>query len=215
MTERFVRRRYIVDWGLQGNLLAHGLLYGGLSLVALTAGIFVPLLWNLAGGGPVAEFEEQAIVMLYMHERFWLPAFVCAVIVVISSVRLSHRIAGPLVRYKRNLRLLAAGKLPEPLRTRANDHLKEEVACLNEAVAGIGARVAAIRGAELQLRRQLANSLRQLPADQRAALVDVEAAVAALQQAVGAFGEVDTGDALRPAPEAAPRAAFAGQGGLE
>ena len=34
MTERFVRRRYIVDWGLQGNLLAHGLLYGGLSLVA-------------------------------------------------------------------------------------------------------------------------------------------------------------------------------------
>ena len=80
MTDRHVRSRYIVDWGLQGNLLAHGLLYGGLSLLALTAGIFAPLLWNLGGGGLVTEFEEQAVVMLYMHERFWLPALVCMTI---------------------------------------------------------------------------------------------------------------------------------------
>ena len=208
MTEPFVRRRYIVDWGLQGNLLAHGLLYGGLSLVALTAGIFVPLLWNLAGGGPVSSFEEQAIVMLYMHDRFWLPALVCAVIVVLSSVRLSHRIAGPLVRYKRNLRLLAEGRLPEPLRTRPNDHLKEEVACLNAAVGGIRTRVDAIRAAEARLQRELAASTASMA-------TSVQTAYAGLHQAIAAFTDVDTGDAAPRPAASSVRAALAMAGDAE
>lgn len=204
MTQRFLRRRYIVDWGLQGNLLAHGLLYGGLSLVALAAGIFVPLLWNLAGGTVVSEFDEQAIVMLYMHERFWVPALVCAVIVVLSSVRLSHRIAGPMVRYKRNLRLLADGKLPEPLRTRANDHLKEEVDCLNAAVVGIRARLEAVRAAEARLQREIARTDVALAPDAHGALT---AAAADLRAALGAFRDVDTGDAVRPVAEPQPQVA--------
>ena len=215
MTDRHVRSRYIVDWGLQGNLLAHGLLYGGLSLLALTAGIFAPLLWNLGGGGLVTEFEEQAVVMLYMHERFWLPALVCMTIVVISSIRLSHRIAGPLVRFKRNLRLLADGKLPEPLRTRANDHLKEEVVCLNGAVAGIAARVAAIRNAELHLRRCLAESTAGMLVERSPAFAKVEAACAALHATVGAFATIETGDAASPETVPGPRPAVAGVGASE
>lgn len=191
----FVRRRYVVDWGLQGSLLAHGLLYGALSLIALTVGMFVPLLWNLAGGRDPSTFEEQALVMIYMHERFWLPALVCAALVVVSSIRLSHRIAGPLVRYKRNLRLIAEGKLPEPLRTRPNDHLKEEVECLNAAVVGVARRVAAIRRAQSVLARELAAAVERLPAADRAALVAVQHASQDVDVALGAFAAVDTGDA--------------------
>ena len=54
-------------------------------------------------------------------------------VVVIGTVRFSHRVAGPMVRYKRNLALLADGKLPPPLRTRRSDFLKEEVVVLNRA----------------------------------------------------------------------------------
>ena len=147
MNKRLLRRRFIVDWKLQGSLCAHGVLNGVLVLVTVSCGIFAPLLWNLRDGSELHRFEEQAIVMLYMHERFWLLAALCLCIVVLGAIRFSHRIAGPLVRYKRNLRLVAAGKLPPPLRTRRGDYLQEEVACLNDAVAGVASRLPALHEA--------------------------------------------------------------------
>ena len=109
MPRPFIRRRYIVDWKLQGSLCAHGLLYGSLVLVAICGGIFAPLMWDLGGSSQAQGLEEKAIVMLYMHERLWFLALLCAGIVVLGAIKFSHRIAGPLVRYKRNLRLLADG----------------------------------------------------------------------------------------------------------
>ena len=209
----YVRRRVIVDWKLQGSLIAHVLLYGGLVLVAIVGGIFAPLAWDLASGRPGA-FEEQAIVMLYMHERFWLLAAASACIVGVSAVRLSHRIAGPLVRYKRNLRLLAAGELPPPLRTRDRDYLKEEVACLNAAVAGVAARVGAIRAAHRALQAEL-DRLLPAAAASRATAEAAAAAARELTAAIAAFATVDPGDertAPAPAPAAPVAALAAGDG---
>jgi hypothetical protein len=195
----FTRRRYLVDWKLQGSLCAHSLLYGSLVLAALFGGIYLPLLWDL-NGERSHLLEEQAIVMLWMHERVWLLAPLCAAIVLASAIKLSHRIAGPLVRYKRNLRLLAGGKLPTPLRTRRGDYLKEEVVCLNAAVAGVAARVAAIARAETALRAELAT----LRANGAVDLGRLDTASEELARCVGAFVPFDPGD---DRPAAAPAAA--------
>ncbi|MFN3241789.1 MAG: hypothetical protein ACE37K_09785 [Planctomycetota bacterium] len=190
---RFRRWRYIVDWKLQGSLIAHGLVYGVVVLAAIGLGIFAPLLWNLGAAGHEDAFEEQSIVMLYLHERFWAIAGVCLVIVVVGAVRFSHRIAGPMVRYKRNLRLLADGKMPPPLRTRSADFLKDEVVVLNRAVAGVAARVEAIRRAQLDVRRRVAaldEQLDETPEELRQLVASCEQ----LDSAVRTFDHVDTPD---------------------
>lgn len=209
MRRTFLRRRYIVDWKLQGSLCLHGLLYGLLLLVTISGGIFVPLLWDLGDRSGAVGFEEQAIVMLYMHERFWVLASACAVIVVFGAIRFSHRIAGPLVRYKRNLRWLADGRLPNELRTRDGDYLQEEVACLNAAVAGVGERVEAIRRAQRDLRRELEALGAVVPA---VALQGLRAASQELEQAVDAFRPIDAGDELVMLPAGGTELAGTGEG---
>ncbi|MBZ0151225.1 MAG: hypothetical protein K8J09_06800 [Planctomycetes bacterium] len=187
------RRRFIVDWKLQGSLVLHGLFYGGFVLVALAIGIFLPLIWNI-GRYADQQQEELSIVMLYMHERFLGIVAACAVVVVFSAVRSSHRIAGPLVRYKRNLRLLATGRLPEALRTRPGDYLGEEVACLNDAVEGVARRIDDIRAAHAALRTQLANTTAAGSLDPET-LASLQAADQALARSIDEFRRYETGDA--------------------
>jgi hypothetical protein len=208
MNRGHLRRRVLVDWPLQGSLIAHVLAYGGLVMLAIVGGLFAPLLWDLASGTPQA-FAEQSIVMVYLHERFWLPAALCAVILALCALRLSHRIAGPLVRYKRNLRLVADGRLPSPLRTRDGDYLKEEVACLNAAVAGVAARVDAIRRAH----RSLQATLAALPAGAAADAERLDALARAereLARAIGAFRDHETGDERAALEQPAAAVALAG-----
>ena len=162
----FRRRRMVVDPRFQYSLCAHAMAYASLVMTAVTAGLFGPLLWQLSERAPNQSVDpDVAIVMLYMHERFWLLAAVCVALVALGSLRLSHRIAGPLVRFKRNLRMLAAGQLPPPLRTRPHDYLKAEVDCLNEAVQGVAQRVAAARASADALRHELAALVAANPAD--------------------------------------------------
>lgn len=150
-----IRRRYIVDWKLQGNLVRHGLLYGALVLAVVVVGMFAPLLWEFGSGAGMTEQEDHSVVMLYLHERFWPLALLSALIVTGSAIAFSHRIAGPLVRFKRNLRLLADGKMAPPLKTRPGDYLQEEVECLNAAIDGVRARTGTARRAAAELRRRL------------------------------------------------------------
>jgi len=194
MNQRPRRLRILVDWNLQASLCAHGVLYGSLVIVAVVCGIFAPLLWTLAGADADAALEDQAIVMLYMHDRFWFLAVLCLFITALGSLKFSHRIAGPLVRYKRNLRLLARGKLPAPLRTRRHDYLKEEVACLNEAVAGVAERIDAIRDAQVAVAREVQAVVARTPRTAVAQLEPLLAASRQLEQTLAAFSRHDPKD---------------------
>jgi|LakMenEpi03Aug12_release.lakeMendotaPanAssembly.Ray.scaffolds.fasta_scaffold138287_2 hypothetical protein len=186
MTSQHKRRRYLVDAALQYRMLIAGLVHGGLVLLALICGVLAPVVSDLSSS-PTRRFEEEALIMLYLHERLPWIVLSCVVVVSLTSIRQSHRIAGPMVRFKRHLRCLAAGELPPPLRTRRADMLKDEVACLNAAIDGIAARVDAVRNAQLAAH----GALRRL----EAADVDVDgrhrealrAAMARVDAALGAF----------------------------
>ena len=195
-----MRWRYIVDWKLQGSLILHGITYGGLVLLAVSVGIFSPLLWDLGVVDMDGGYEEQAIVMLYLHKRFWLLATLCMVIVVLGAVRFSHRVAGPMVRFKRNLKLLANGKLPPPLRTRRGDFLKAEVGGLNKAVVGVGERIDAIRRAQVDLRRKLTDcaATNHEPSEEFSAVIQ---ACDELERTVRMFHHIDEPEAAEPIVE--------------
>ncbi|MCB9886268.1 MAG: hypothetical protein H6838_12295 [Planctomycetes bacterium] len=203
-TRPFRRTRILVDRGLQWSLCLHCIAYGGLLLVLLAAAIFGPLLWQLGDRAPNNSYDpEVAVVMLYMHSRFWLIAAAGLLLIVVGALRFSHRIAGPLVRFKRNLRLIADGQLPPPLRTRDGDFLQEEVACLNRAVIGLSERVERARVAQAALRRELgaaADAARFGGGE-----IDVAALLAAneeLQARLDEFRTIDDLDGYRIVPEA-------------
>lgn len=201
----FRRTRLLVDRSLQRSLCAHFLGIGLFVLGVFTVGLFAPLLWRLVRGMPSeAEQQTAASVLLYMHDQVWFLVAGSFAFLAVWALRLSHRIAGPLVRYKRNLRLLAEGRLPPPLYTRRRDYLKEEVACLNAAVDGVRTRLAAVRAANARLRSAVGVLQSSTPSS-REALAEARAAQVELERCLAAFTEAGDID-RRPAAARHPGA---------
>lgn len=147
----FWHRQWIVDGPFQWHLISRSLAQTVLTLLFVSIGIFAPVIRAVAS----PENDEGAIVMLYMHARFWWIAGACLLVAGFGALVVSHRIAGPMVRFKRVLGALAEGQLSAPVHTRTHDHLKVEVDFLNAAVAGIALRVDAIAQAHAQLVAEL------------------------------------------------------------
>jgi hypothetical protein len=143
----FWRRRFIVDPAFQCALIARATIHTLLVLTMVSVGLFGPVLLDLQSPNRIDDGADTAVVMLYMHGRFWWIAGICLAAAIVDSVRVSHRIAGPLVPIKRNLRALGDGRLPGPLRTRPHDYLKSEVEILNAASAGLARRIDALQEA--------------------------------------------------------------------
>lgn len=208
----FRRRRLVVDQKLQWSICGHTIVHGIWLLVLVAVGLFSPLLLALRDGAPNEAYDTDiATVMLYMHHRFWWVAAFGCVAIALGALRFSHRIAGPMVRFKRNLRWLGEGRLPAPLVTRSGDFFKAEVDCLNQAVAGVQQRLETIQAAHAVLRRELGTAIDAVRAS--AATVDLSALVAAeAQLAAGLerFTQLPDVDAVSPC-EAAPELALVGE----
>lgn len=212
-TRSFRRRRIVVDKQLQWSLCGHTIVYGVWLLVLVAVGLFSPLLLALRDGAPNEAYDSDvATVMLYMHHRFWWVAAFGCVAIALGALRFSHRIAGPMVRFKRNLRWLGEGQLPAPLVTRGGDFFKEEVRCLNLAVDGVQQRLATIRAAHADLRRELGAAIDAV----RASGVEVDlsplaAAEANLAAGLAQFQPLADVDRLAVATADAPRVAMVGE----
>jgi hypothetical protein len=187
----FWRRQWIVDGPFQWHLISRSLLQTVLTLLFVSIGIFAPVISAVAA----PENDDGAIVMLYMHARFWWIAGACLLVAGLGALVVSHRIAGPMVRFKRVLGALAEGQLPPPVHTRTHDHLKVEVEYLNAAVAGVAQRVDAVAQAHAQLVAELQRCRDDLddvtapPA--RAAVHGLQFATDRLGTALAAFRRAD------------------------
>lgn len=145
-----MRRRFLVDPPFQWSLAAHTIVLAVFLLATVLVGLWWPLLNGIdAEQGDRVQAVDAATALLQLHSNLWWIALVCLVLPLLASVRVSHRIAGPLVRVKRMLQQLADGQLPAPIQTRRKDYLQPEVALLNQAV------------------EQLAEAMRQMQADQQ------------------------------------------------
>lgn len=123
------RRNFLVNKGLQFSLLSITLGYVVFFLIVMSASLFVPLMVNLkADGGEISKQAlESANVLIFLHNNFWLPSFLCLISIAIHSIRTSHRIAGPIYRLNTIVDSIKQGILPAPLRgLRKGDYLTAE-----------------------------------------------------------------------------------------
>jgi hypothetical protein len=114
------RKRYFVDAKVQGALVLRCVVYW---LSCITAMVLVWLGWRIAtmpdqtsfwGYFPLGELSAQ-----------FAPAVITSMIllpfVVIDTIRVSNRFAGPIYRLRRTMREAARGETVEPIHFRGND----------------------------------------------------------------------------------------------
>jgi hypothetical protein len=126
------RRTFVVNRKLQFSILLTSLSYVVLLVVVVSTALFAPLVLQLSqpDRNPT-ETSDAALRILYLHQTYWLPLLLTLLAIALHSVATSHRIAGPLYRFRRVCEAMTAGVVPRPVTLRKGDHLTAELDAVN------------------------------------------------------------------------------------
>ena len=136
MTVRTRRKQYsIVDRSLQYRVLAIIVTYSLVIVLFLIVCLFVPDIMAMSNEELSWEIRAAAAEkLLTLHSRVW-PAIIAMVCVLgIHSVRIFHRLIGPLYRFRWAFAEIAQGALNFRVKIRKNDYLHRENEALNEMI---------------------------------------------------------------------------------
>jgi nitrogen fixation/metabolism regulation signal transduction histidine kinase len=78
----------------------------------------------------LSEAQRVAEQFELLHSRFWPVVFVVSLLLIVHGVFFSHRIAGPLYRFRRIFQSVASGDLTVRTSIRKSDYLHVEAQCL-------------------------------------------------------------------------------------
>lgn len=144
-TRPYKRRRILIE-DYQYRLLFINLLYFCIILLIFAGVLFLPLILKLrSGSASVIEQGELAGQFLALHARVWPAMFVIFVLLTLHSVFVSHRIAGPLYRFRKVFGAVASGDLSVRAKLRKGDYLGKESDSLNEMIASLRAKIESIQ----------------------------------------------------------------------
>jgi len=161
---RFLRRRkFIVDRDLQIALLRNSFLYVLLFVAVIAVVFFVPLMAELTD----AESQSARTVQVhnqirYLHTYFWPAVILAMILIFLHSVRASHKVAGPLYRFKLVLKALKEGEISSPIRIRKGDYLQQEAELINQVLENLRQNLEGLRQAQVQLNQALSEHRREL-----------------------------------------------------
>jgi methyl-accepting chemotaxis protein len=136
MTARTRRQKYsIVDRSLQYRVLAIIISYSLVIVLFLAICLFVPDILSMSNEQLSWEIRAAAADrLLTLHSRVW-PAIIAMVCVLgIHSVRIFHRLIGPLYRFRWAFAKIGEGDLSFRVQIRKNDYLQKEKKILNEMI---------------------------------------------------------------------------------
>lgn len=140
----YKRRRILID-RFQYRLLFINLLYSLTILLMFATALFLPLILELYSGTlSPAEQAEAASQFLSLHGRVWPAVFLVFMLLAIHSIFVSHRIAGPLYRFRNIFRAVADGDLSSPAPLRKHDYLTRELGVLSEMIASLRIKIKSI-----------------------------------------------------------------------
>lgn len=135
--QRIRRTQLLTDRSIQTQYVA--LVLGSMVAVLLVAcGMIYLTGWShlvdrLANVYPQGRLSS---VLQVVYLRLFLGFLLLAPVAVLAAVLVSHRVAGPLVRIRRYLRLMARGEFDlAPLELRRFDELKDVAVLINEILA--------------------------------------------------------------------------------
>jgi signal transduction histidine kinase len=132
------RSQIFVDSRVQGALMLRAVLYWAFCLLTMTIMILV---WRTLTG-PSRMFYTHFDDMWHQFGPAVIASILLLPIVVIDSIRLSNRFAGPMLRLRRAMRNLAAGEHVPPVHFRDADYWQEFADEFNTLAARVEALTA-------------------------------------------------------------------------
>jgi methyl-accepting chemotaxis protein len=150
------RRRFLVDGKLQLRLVAMSVGYISFYISMMALGIFIPLIIEMRKTNP-NSFRSYLLVdsFMYLHQNIWPIVLLVLGIVALHSLFLSHKVAGPLYRFRQIFLALTAGKVLGQQQIRKGDFLQFEMNMINEMLDSLQSRVASLR----EIQSAIANSI--------------------------------------------------------
>ena len=171
--KRARRHKYLIDGKLQLRLTAVALAYVAFYIVMMIAAIFVPLIFELRAADPNSH---QAYLLaknfIYLHGHIWPIVLLVMAIVCLHSLWFTHKVAGPLYRFRQIFLAIADGKVPGQQRLRKRDYLQPEMKLINKMLWGLREKEANLRDTQ----KAIANSIAGI-AQRNRALSDKELAL--------------------------------------
>ena len=162
MTGKTRRREYsIIDRSLQYRVLAIIITYCMVIVLFLAVCLFVPDILALTNENLTLEMRAAAAEkLLTLHSRVW-PAIIAMVCVLgIHSVRIFHRLIGPLYRFRWAFDKISKGDLNFRVQIRKSDYLHQEEAALNKMIEALAEMCENVQQAGLKTANSL-NALEQ------------------------------------------------------
>ncbi len=137
------RRRFLID-RLQYRLLGIHLFHLTCITFLFLIAIFVPVILALYGSSSPEQIEQASAEFLGLHKRIWPAVPLALILISVHSILVSHRIAGPLYRFRKVFEAVERGDLSIRAVIRDKDYLGREADSLNQMIDGLEARVRSV-----------------------------------------------------------------------
>ncbi|NQU74291.1 MAG: methyl-accepting chemotaxis protein [Candidatus Omnitrophica bacterium] len=144
---KIIRKKYLINTKFQ--LKYTGLILLFMFVVAWLTGYTVYYTgWLLMGEKLSAVYPQGRLVAIMRTVNFTLLLRLALItpLVVVISIILSHRIAGPVFRIGKYLKSIASGDLSAKLHLRKNDELQDLAEAINEMTGELKSRVNKVKG---------------------------------------------------------------------
>ena len=187
----FRRTRFLID-RFQTRILFLHLTYFVALLIIFLSSVFLPLIFRLNSSSlPFTERHTVADQFLSLHAHLWPAVLILFLLLSAHSVFVSHRIAGPLVRFRQVLSAVTAGNLSVRIRLRRKDYLAKEAALIEEMITALREKVRRIKEHSYDLDALVEGF--QTDPENRADLGRLRAAIARLATSLDEFDTADPG----------------------
>ena len=191
MKANLKRRRFLLD-KFQVHLLAVSLGHVVIFALLIAASLFLPAILKLQDATlSVAERGRAAEEFLYIDARFWPSALVLLVLIGAHSILVSHRVAGPLVGFRRVLKVVEEGDLSIRAKIRRADYLGRDAESINAMISGLSGRLREVQedfGKTYAAWTEVRRKLGEAPAVEAAgSLENLGAQMEALKVRIGQF----------------------------
>lgn len=140
------RQRLIVE-GFQTRFLVMQLVWIAAWGAMFAAGVFGPILRPVLLDRNAPLDPAGASALLVLHNHLWLPLLFASCGLIFVLMRETHRVAGPLYRFRQVFKRIGSGDLSVRVRIRENDYLTDEAAELDHMIRQLSDRAARVDSA--------------------------------------------------------------------
>ena len=143
---KFKRTRYFIDKQLQTKYIVLTIMMLMLYTLLFVVILLFPYIVALSSDAPLAEQTEAAKTLLVLHGSIWPALGVVILIMSALSIFITHKMAGPVYRFKQTLAEITRGNLDVSIKLREKDDLKDLAEEFNMVISELRGVVTNLRG---------------------------------------------------------------------